>query len=267
MFASKISSLMTVAAMSVVLLVGCSEASSDSDAVSSVEPVLAAEALPNDRLLALLKHRIPAYDYLSASDTGVAGMKAVIAKAPNGQNVTIYVTADGQHLFTGKMFRIGATGLVDVQDEKEKPKRVALLKQVPQEDMITFSAKDEKTAVWVFTDVNCGYCKRFHAGMDEMNKLGITVRYLAFPVIGQDSMPKMSWAWCQADRKATLQDLKSGAITSFGEATCDNNPVQDQYRLGMQLGVTGTPAIFLADGTRLPGAVAPDVIAEMSGIK
>lgn len=269
MFAPRSLIVSTLVSAVLVLMVGCSDASNaapDTPQAGTSASSSVITELETPRLLALLKLRIPQYNFVSAQDSGVPGIKSVVARDPQGRDVTIYVSADGQHLLTGKLFRVDASGLVDVQDEQAKPERIAKLSQVAAADMITYKADNEKTAIWAFTDVNCGYCKRFHASMQEMNDLGITVHYLAFPVIGDNSMPMMMWAWCQPDRKATLDGLKNGSITDYGPATCEPNPVNDQYRLGMQLGVTGTPAIFLADGTRLPGAVEPSVIAKLSKI-
>jgi thiol:disulfide interchange protein DsbC len=39
--------------------------------------------------------------------------------------------------------------------------------------------------------------------------------------------------------------------------TCDN-PVEAEFNVGRQLGVSGTPAIFMESGQMLPGYVPPE---------
>jgi len=224
------------------------------------------EKLNEQQVLALLKLRMPQYEFISAKPSPVAGVYTV--KAQNiSQN--IYVSADGVYLFTGKLLQMADTGMVDVQDEEEKPLRLAKLKALPDSDSITFKAKNEQAAVWVFTDVNCGYCQRFHSTMDQLNDLGITVNYLPYPVIGKESMPMMNWAWCEENRQQALGRLKNKQVSAseYKHADCSNSPINKLYNLGVELGVTGTPAIFLPDGTRIPGAVAPEDLAKQLGLK
>jgi thiol:disulfide interchange protein DsbC len=78
--------------------------------------------------------------------------------------------------------------------------------------------------------------------------------------IGSDSYKKAVSVWCSDDRKAALTRAKSGA--KIEEKTCDN-PVASEYALGQQVGVTGTPAIFLSDGELVPGYVPPAKLEAM----
>ena len=119
--------------------------------------------------------------------------------------------------------------------------------------MIIFSPKGEtKGAVYVFTDVDCGYCQKLHQEVPQLNAAGIEVRYLAYPRAGLSTptFDKMVSAWCADDRNAAMNALKIGANVTAKK--CDN-PVAAQYQLGAAMGVTGTPAIVLEDGTLIPG--------------
>jgi len=257
-----LSKLIQLIALSVLVL-GCSE---PANSVTAKDSSVQSSELSEQQMLALLKLRMPKYDFVSAKPSPVPGIYSV--KAANiSQN--IYVSTDGVYLFAGKLLQMTETGMVDVQDEEEKPARLAKLKAVADSDAIIFKADNEKAAVWVFTDVNCGYCQRFHSTIDEINDLGITVKYLPFPVIGKDSFPMMEWAWCEDNRQQALGLLKSKQVSAseYMQADCSDSPIQKLYGLGVELGVTGTPAIFLPDGTRIPGAVAPDDLAKQLGLK
>ena len=54
---------------------------------------------------------------------------------------------------------------------------------------------------FVFTDVDCGYCRRLHQQMAEYHELGIGVRYVAFPRSGPDTD---SWARCSRSGAPTI---------------------------------------------------------------
>jgi len=199
-------------------------------------------------------------DHIEKSE--VAGIYEVyFTKAP-----MIYVTADGLHLFDGKLYKLSEGKLIDSLDEKQKPQRVKALAAIPKDQMIIFSPEGEaKAYVNVFTDVDCGYCQKLHSHIAEINKLGIEVRYLAFPRAGPNSISakKLANAWCADDRKDALTKLK--LRQNIPDKTCDN-PVAAEYALGEKLGVNGTPAVYDKNGTLIGGYLDPDQLAQVLGI-
>ena len=138
--------------------------------------------------------------------------------------------------------------------------------------MIIFPAVGEAKGVLnVFTDVTCGYCRRLHEQMAEMNEAGIEVRYLAYPRSGieRDGLltheyTETAKAWCASDRNQTMTELKAG-VPVPGEL-CSENPVSDHYALGRAFGVTGTPAIVLPDGTLQPGYRTTQGFLDLLGV-
>jgi thiol:disulfide interchange protein DsbC len=138
--------------------------------------------------------------------------------------------------------------------------RAQVLAAVPETQMIVFSPKDPKYTVTVFTDVDCGYCRKLHSEMAKYNELGIRVRYVFFPRSGPDteSWAKADAVWCSADRNDALTRAKRGEqITA---ANCGQTPVAKDYEMGQDFGVRGTPAIVLANGEMLPGYLPPALL-------
>ncbi len=173
---------------------------------------------------------------------------------------TLYGTADGQHFFSGDLFAV-QDDLVNLSEQRRDKKRQQLMAQQSLEDMIVFPAVGElRGYIQVFTDVDCGYCRKLHNEMAQINELGIEVRYLAYPRAGVDSdtHDKMVSAWCAKDRQSAITQLKAGA--SVPTKTCQN-AISDHYGLGQQLGISGTPAIVLADGRLLPGYLPAERLA------
>ena len=172
----------------------------------------------------------------------------------------LYGTADGQHFFSGDLFAV-QDDLLNLSELRRDQKRKQWMAQYSPDDMIVFPAVGAaRGLIQVFTDVDCGYCRKLHAEMAQINELGIEVRYLAYPRSGVDSetYDKMVTAWCSKDRQVAITQLKAG--DSLASKACEN-PVAEQFELGQQLGINGTPAIVLADGRLLPGYLPADRLA------
>jgi thiol:disulfide interchange protein DsbC len=163
-----------------------------------------------------------------------------------------YVTNDGKYLLQGSLIEIATRK--DISEERRNGIRQSAIDEVGEENMIVFPAKDARHTISVFTDIDCGYCRKLHDEIDQFNANGITVRYLAFPRsgIGAPSYDKAVSVWCDKDRPAAMTRAKSGE--TLPKADCDN-PVKEEYELGKMIGVQGTPAIVLEDGTMLPGYI------------
>ncbi|MFK5984163.1 MAG: DsbC family protein [Pseudomonadota bacterium] len=163
-----------------------------------------------------------------------------------------YFNKDASMMLKGDL--IDMKNKVNITEEKRTGARVTLIEAQGEENMIIYPAKDEKYKVTVFTDIDCPYCVKLHREMPEYNKRGITVRYMAYPRagIGSPSYDKIVSVWCSKDKKQAMSDAKYG--NGIAAKTC-TNPVASQFALGQEIGVRGTPALFLSDGTMLPGYV------------
>jgi thiol:disulfide interchange protein DsbC len=167
----------------------------------------------------------------------------------------VYVSDDGRYLIQGSLVDLEAQ--VDLGQQAMSGLRRELLARVPDEDRIVFAPANPVHTVAVFTDVECGYCRRFHQDIGELNRLGIAVEYLAFPRMGPGSedFEKMVSVWCASDRRKALTDAKSDRRVADRECA---SPVAMQYALGRRAGLTGTPMILAEDGTQLGGYLPPD---------
>ena len=166
----------------------------------------------------------------------------------------VYFSKDGRYVFQGD--------IIDIESRQNitENKRIGLKKEeidsFNEADMIIYEPEKTKHTLTVFTDIDCGYCRKLHQQMSEYNALGIKVRYMAFPRSGLDSesFDKAVSVWCADDRKQAMTDSKSGS--SIKVNSCDN-PIKDHFEAGRRLGITGTPALFLESGELLPGYIPP----------
>ncbi|MGP9499025.1 MULTISPECIES: DsbC family protein [unclassified Halomonas] len=180
---------------------------------------------------------------------------------------SFYTNADGSHFLVGDLFENAETGLVNLTEQSKNQERVAALASIPESERVVYRGVDEpKATVVVFTDPTCPYCERLHEAVPELNERGIAVHYLAFPRagMGSDAATSMQQAWCSDNRSEAMTRAQQRQPLS-GPSDCDN-PVAEQYELGMALGVQGTPAIILPDGQMVPGYVPPERLAVMLGL-
>ena len=233
-----------------------------SDAAAAQKPAEAVKTLPGtpeDRARQAIESINPQVVIDSIGAAALPGFREVIV---SGQ--VLYVSDDGKYLLQGSLFDVGAKR--EVGHEGLAAVRKKLLATVPVADRIVFAPANPTYTVSVFTDIECGYCRKLHEDIAEYNKRGIAVEYLAFPRQGLDSPDyrAMVSVWCSPDRKRALTDAKAGKRVPT--RTCEN-PVASQYQLGQRIGLTGTPMIIAADGTQMPGYLPPDaLLATLKGL-
>lgn len=218
---------------------------------------------PKEVQIRLHKAR-PDIPIASVNESAVEGLYE--ARLPGGQ--VLFVTDDGEHFFTGDLYRITDSDFVNLSEQKRTEGRKEMLNSIDDADKLVFSppADQVKATINVFTDVDCGYCRKLHQEVPELNRMGVAVKYLAYPRagIGSKSYDKIVSAWCAEDPNEALTRAKAGE--TIPEKTCDN-PVADQFRLGNEIGVTGTPAIVYSDGTLQPGYLPAKQMAARLGIQ
>lgn len=168
----------------------------------------------------------------------------------------IYVSADGKYVVSGVVW--DAAARKNLTEGRYAGIRKSALANIPADKRIIYPAKNAKYSVTVFTDIDCGYCRRLHQELAQYNERGITIEYLFFPRAGKgsESWNKAVSVWCAADPNSALTAAKNGETVPT-KTDC-NNPVEADYDLGQKIGVSGTPAVISADGTQIGGYLPPD---------
>ena len=171
----------------------------------------------------------------------------------------VYATADGKYLIQGRMMDLETRE--DLTEAAKAGVRREILASVDPSKQITFAPEAPKYDLMVFTDIDCGYCRKLHAQMAEYNEQGIAIHYMAFPRagIGSPSYDKAVSVWRASDPQGAMTQAKLGADP---EAAQCENPIADQYQLGRELGVTGTPSLLTAEGQMIPGYVPPEQLRQ-----
>ena len=191
---------------------------------------------------------IPNAPQASIEQSQIPGMLEV-AVGP----LVIYMSEDGKYAFNGSLINLDTReNLTDIAKAKARTQAMA---KVQESSMIMYPAKGEqKHVVTVFSDIDCPYCHKLHKEIPEMNKAGITVRYMAYPRSGVNSPSyfKAVSAWCADDPAKAMDDAMAGK--SLPKKQCEN-PVSMHMQQAQYFGVNGTPNLILDNGNMIPGYV------------
>lgn len=175
----------------------------------------------------------------------------------------LYADAAGDYLFAGDMYKTSAAGLMNLSTGTRTDRTMELIAAVPEEEMIIFTPASKTLAtITVFTDVDCTYCRKLHGDIEALMARGVQVRYMAYPRggINADSYDKMISVWCSDDRHKSFSQAKNGQ--NLPARNCES-PVLKHHAVGNQLGISGTPALVMPDGTVVPGYMDVDRLTAM----
>jgi thiol:disulfide interchange protein DsbC len=202
-----------------------------------------------------LKVALPTIKPDAITESAIKGVYEVVVGAR-----LFYVSEDGRYLMQGSM--VDLKSREDLTEKKLAGARLEALKKIGTDKMIVFKPKATQHVIYVFTDIDCGYCRKLHSEIDQYLKLGIEVRYLFFPRAGKDSDSyfKAVTVWCAKDRNAALTKAKSGE--NLARKQCDN-PIDEHMALAEAMGANGTPMIVTEKGVIMPGYVPAEQLLKM----
>jgi thiol:disulfide interchange protein DsbC len=165
--------------------------------------------------------------------------------------IVAYISRDARYLMQGDLIDLEQNANLSELSRNEA--RVTMMSAVPHEQLIVFSPEHVEHSIAVFTDIDCTFCRRLHAQIDQYMAEGIEVRYFLYPRNGprSESWVKAENVWCADDRNEALTLAKLDK--EFPTRSCDASMVSTHYSIGQDVGLTGTPAIVLDNGTLFSG--------------
>jgi thiol:disulfide interchange protein DsbC len=205
----------------------------------------------------------------------IAGLPAhitsiVATEMPNLYWVTfkevppVFISGDGQFLLQGDLNKLGNGEVTNLSSALTVQETKRQITSIPEKDLIIFSPKAKpKAVVYAFTDVDCGYCRKLHSEIDDINAKGIEIRYIAWPR-SPDDVAKNKAVWCSEDRKAAMTTATSGLPV---QAPACDDPVMKSRQIGIIVGVNGTPAIYDVNGKYLGGYIPANDLAKILKIE
>jgi thiol:disulfide interchange protein DsbC len=225
-----------------------------------IMPMASAEGATEEVLTSKVQEVLgPDANVNSVKPSAISGLYEIVIN--NGK--VVYMTKDGNYVIEGDV--IDLVNRANITDISRSQARADGFESIDVNQLIEFSPENPQHMLYVYTDIDCGYCQKFHKEIKKLNDNGIGVRYLAFPRAGLQSPAYVAAesAWCAEDSQQALTDAKAGKAIS--PATCDDR-VKKQFAMGQAMGVKGTPSVFIASGKELGGYIpADDLINYFNG--
>ena len=173
----------------------------------------------------------------------------VVVRGPEGPQV-FYVDDRATVIIAGQA--IDAKSGRNLTEERLQKLSAIKWESLPLNAAITTTRGAGRRKIAVFSDPNCGYCKRFEKDLAKLDD--ITVQIFLYPVISPVSVTQTKSVWCSKDRAKAWDDLMLRDIQPTAKPDCDT-PVDKLVALGRKLGATSTPTWFLENGQRYSGAL------------
>lgn len=162
----------------------------------------------------------------------------------------LYSDAKGQYLIQGQVFDV--RNKKNLTQERVDKLLTVDLTSLPTQDAITLVRGKGERKLVVFSDPNCGFCKRFEQQIQNLDN--VTIRVHLYPILGEDSSDKSKRIWCSKTPGKTWADWMLKDKTP-AKASCDTTAIDRNLAWGQKNKVQGTPLLVLADGSRIPGAI------------
>ncbi len=175
-------------------------------------------------------------------------------KVTTTDNKTFYSTANGQFVISGEMYEVTSSDVISLAERSSRQQRIKQINRINDSDTIIYPAIGNKRyRLTIFTDVDCPYCAKLHAEISTLNQKGIEVVYMAFPRAGinSPSFEKIASVWCSNNPKDNMALAQLGKLIEVDD--CDDTAIKQQFTLGNNLGIQGTPSIIFENGKLLSG--------------
>ena len=174
--------------------------------------------------------------------------------------IIAYISGDGRYLLQGDL--IDLVHQTNLSEKDRNGARAKMMESVGEDQLIIFKPETVRHTVSVFTDIDCTFCRSLHNQIDEYMEEGIEIRYFLYPRNGptSDSWVKAEEVWCADNRNEALTAAKTDK--TFETHSCDASIVSKHYAMGQDVGLRGTPAIVLEDGTLFSGYLPPKQLTE-----
>jgi thiol:disulfide interchange protein DsbC len=196
-----------------------------------------------------LAERLPAFAKID--EVSKTPMNGLFEVRVNDSDI-FYTDAEGNFLIQGNL--IDTRARRNLTEERTEKLNAVDFNALPLKDAFVMVRGTGKRKMVVFEDPNCGYCKRFERDLQKVSD--VTVYTFLYPILGPDSVEKSKAIWCAKDRaKSWLDHMLRDQAPARG-ASCDTAALERNIDFGKKHRITGTPTLFFADGSRVPGAVS-----------
>ena len=178
-------------------------------------------------------------------------------------NEIFYTDSNAKYLIQGEIVEL-ASGNNLTTKRQEDINRIKW-SELPQAQAFKVVRGNGSRQIAVFSDPNCGYCKRLEKTLQQLDN--VTIYNYLIPILSADSALRSKQIWCAADQQKVWNDWMLNNLGPSGKSDCAN-PIDKNLTLAKNYGINGTPTIFFTDGSRFPGAVQlADIEKKLASLK
>ncbi|QRN40968.1 MAG: thioredoxin fold domain-containing protein [Neisseriaceae bacterium] len=170
----------------------------------------------------------------------------------NGNKI-IYLDEKMNNVLIGDVININTKE--NYTDQRLNQLEVIDFNKLPLDQAVKVVQGNGQVAIAVFTDPDCPFCKKLEQDLKKVDN--ITIYNFLYPIdsLHPNAKKKSTQIWCQGNKRSQvwvdyMRDNK--AIPKVSECS---NPIQKNLKLGDDVGIYGTPVIFLPDGKRIGGYI------------
>ncbi len=222
--------------------------------VTKEQPAVGGEKAKCDLVAATLMQKL-GLKVSEVNPTPISGLFEAVV-----QGEIVYVDEFANHLIMGQMFDTASQRNL-TEEARERLNKIDFA-SLPFKDAIKTVNGNGQRTIAVFSDPNCGFCKRLEASLKDMKD--VTIYTFLYPVITPSSKEVSANVWCSKDPSTTWKALMiDGKPVSQRVQDCDISSLDRNIELGRKLNVSGTPTVFVSSGHRAPGAIGPEYLEKM----
>ncbi|HSO07733.1 MAG TPA: DsbC family protein [Pelomicrobium sp.] len=204
-----------------------------------------------------LEGRFPNDRIEGVSATPFPGLYEAVIQGPRGK-VLVYTDAKADYMMVGgSLLDLRTQPYKDLTEAAMEKVRAAAAKEnsallKTSLDMAVKRVKGNgKRTLITFEDPNCSYCRQLQ---NELVKLdNVTIYTFLWPFLAESSLTKSQAVWCAKDRGEKFEAVMLRNDAAKAPAGCEYPHATKVSQMAQKLGLSGTPAIFLADGTEYAG--------------
>ena len=214
-------------------------------------PLAAAPAQQADPTAVKISAKIRAMMGVQPDSVEKAPVKGLYEVVINRSRL-FYVDAEVKHLIAGRIFD-AATETDLTAARMEELSRIDW-KTLPVNDAVKVVYGKGERKIAVFTDAKCTYCQLLEKSLRDIGN--VTVYNFIYPILNSREAARR--IICAKNPGEAYQRHMLNGETPENMPACDASKLDRNLELGRKYGITATPTIVFADGSRFSGAMPID---------
>lgn len=172
----------------------------------------------------------------------------------------VYTNEQGRYFMVGSL--IDLPEQKNLTEEREQILKRIDVKQLPLNQAIKQVKGNGKRVIYIFSDPDCPYCQKLELELAKLNNVTLYLFIMPLKELHPNAEAISKQIWCSKKPAQAWTDYTINKKQPSAKDSCET-PIEKNIELAKKLEITGTPTLFLKDGTRLSGAIPADELDKM----